>query len=109
MDLHLRLGTQVKVFLRQNLFLFSNLNFTLKCGQEIKAQNLSSEELFMICSDLNINTSTETQNGWQKMAFSVGVTDHKLLHKIGLEIGKGERVSVFIGEFSIYKKETTGA
>ena len=61
----------------------------------------------MICSDLNINTSSSTENrenGWQKMAFSLNVTDHKLLHKIGLEIGKGKSVSVFIGEFAIYKK-----
>ena len=60
----------------------------------------------MICSDLNI-TSSSTENrekGWQRMAFSLSVTDHKLLHKIGLEIGKGESVSVFIGEFAIYKK-----
>lgn len=85
-------------------FLFSDLHFPSKCGQEIKARKLSSEELFMICSDLNINTSTENENGWQKMAFSLSVTDHKLLHKIGLEIGKGESVSVFIGEFAIYKK-----
>lgn len=39
------------------------------------------------------------------MAFSLSLTDHKLLHKIGLEIGKGESVSVFIGEFAIYKIE----
>ena len=84
----------------------SDVNLPSKCGQEIKARNLSSEELFMICSDLNINTSTENTNGgWQKMAFSLSLTDHKLLHKIGLEIGKGESVSVFIGEFAIYKKE----
>ena len=86
-------------------YTFSDLHFPSKCGQEIKARILSSEELFMICPDLNINTSTENKNGgWHKMAFSLSVTDHKLLHKIGLEIGKGESVSVFIGEFAIYKK-----
>ena len=84
----------------------SDVNLPSKCGQEIKARNLSSEELFMICSDLNINTSTENRNGgWQKMAFSLSLTDHKLLHKIGLEIGKGGSATVFIGEFAIYKKE----
>ena len=39
------------------------------------------------------------------MAFSLSLTDHKLLHKIGLEIGKGGSATVFIGEFAIYKKE----
>ena len=101
--LQLRLGTQVYLFL--HFYTFSYLHFPSKCGQEIKARILSSEELFMICPDLNINTSTENKNGgWHKMAFSLSVTDHKLLHKIGLEIGKGESVSVFIGEFAIYKK-----
>ena len=35
------------------------------------------------------------------MVFSVDVNDHKVIHKIGLELTNG--CKVFIGEFAIYK------
>ena len=39
---------------------------------------------------------------WQKLAFFNTETDHKVLHKIGLEIEKG--VQVYLGEFAIFTK-----
>ena len=41
--------------------------------------------------------------GWQKLAFfTAAATDHKVLHKIGLEIENG--VQVYLGEFAIFTK-----
>jgi len=79
---------------------------------EIKPRILTSEELFMICSDPSWGIIQEQDQPqyedknceWQKLAFFLNVTDNKVLHKIGLDIEKAGETSFYIGEFSIYKK-----
>ena len=89
------------------------LKLGTQCGQDIKPRILTSAELFMIGSDpdwdlkhqlrTTENNKEETGvGGWQKLAFLNTKTDHKVLHKIGLEIEKG--VQVYLGEFAIFTK-----
>ena len=73
-----------------------------KDGQEIVAPRKTMEELLILQPDLNIRTLSEDQTDkWETMVFSVDVNDHKVIHKIGLELTNG--CKVFIGEFAIYK------
>ena len=93
------------------------LKLGTQCGREIKPRILTSVELFMICSDsgwdlkhqlekTKEDTTEETEGdktGWQKLAFfKAAATDHKVLHKIGLEIENG--VQVYLGEFAIFTR-----
>ena len=66
------------------------------------AQRRTMEELLFLHPNLSINTITKNQpDKWERVAFSVDVTDQKVVHKIGLELKTGGKA--FIGEFAIYK------
>ena len=66
------------------------------------APRKTMEEILILQPDLNIRTFSEDQKDkWEPMVFSVDVNDHKVIHKIGLELTNG--CKVFIGEFAIYK------
>ena len=66
------------------------------------APHRTIEELLILQPDLNIRTLSKDQTDkWETMVFSADVNDHKVIHKIGLELTNG--CKVFIGEFAIYK------
>ena len=52
--------------------------------------------------DLQDNRGEEEKNEWERRAFLLTLTEHKILHKIGLDISAGS--TVYIGEFRIFKK-----
>jgi len=73
-------------------------------GQQLEPRVLTSAELFTICSDWDLKLS-EDKPGWQKLAFLSNETDHKFVHKIGMEIEKGG--ALFVGQFCLFARNTT--
>ena len=60
------------------------------------------EELLILHPNFDVNPAKDDQTDqWESMAFSVAVSEHKVIHKIGLELNNGG--NAFIGDFAIYK------
>ena len=58
------------------------------------------ESVQILHPDLNVIKIAKDQD-WEIMAFSVGIINHTVIQKIGLELKSGSEA--FIGEFAIYK------
>ena len=75
-------------------------------GHEIKPRILTAGEISQICSpdqwDLQDSGDEGKKNEWERLAFLLKLTEHKILHKIGLDIKAGS--TLYIGEFRIFKK-----
>ena len=73
--------------------------------QEILPKSLSASQLFMLVQDNDLNILNTKEASWRKMAFIFQAngtgTDHKTIHKIGLEIEN--TATIFIGKFEIYR------
>ena len=84
----------------------AQLKLGAESGQEIKPRVLTCDDLFEICSpqnwDLQHIRDEDKKNEWERLAFLLALTEHKILHKIGLDISAGS--SLYIGEFRIFKK-----
>ena len=67
------------------------------------ARSLSSSEWAMMAKQNNLLDIPEAQDCWRNMAFILPAngTDHKTIHKIGMEIENP--ATMFIGKFEIYK------
>ena len=82
------------------------LKLGAESGPEIKPRVLTCDDLFEICSrenwDLQHIRDEDKKNEWERLAFLLALTEHKILHKIGLDISAGS--SLYIGEFRILKK-----
>ena len=82
------------------------LKLGAESGQEIKPRVLTCDDLFEISApenwDLQHIGDEDKKNEWERLAFLLALTEHKTLHKIGLDISGGS--SIYIGEFRIFKK-----
>ena len=70
-------------------------------GHEIKPRSVTDWEIFNNW-DIQDNTVEDEKNEWERRAFLLTLTEHKILHKIGLDISAGS--TLYIGEFRIFKK-----
>lgn len=70
-------------------------------GHEMKPRSVTSDEISETWH-LQHGPGEEKKNEWERRAFLLTLTEHKILHKIGLDISAGS--TLYIGEFRIFKK-----